>query len=74
MVLLRKIVEIACYFDHQMNIYIEMGSFTKQAPPLRLILIYNDYICFNLLYLYVELSARGKFFSRNAPPLDVLQR
>ena len=51
-----------------------MGSFTKQAPPLRLISIYNDYICFNLLYLYVELSARGKFFSHNAPPLDVLQR
>ena len=44
-----------------MNIYIEMGSFTKETQSLRLISIYNDYICFNLFYYYVKLSL-GELF------------
>ena len=38
-----------------------MGSFTKETQSLRLILIYNDYICFKLFYYYVKLSV-GELF------------
>ena len=51
-----------------------MGSFTKEVSKFSLISIDNDYVYFNLLYLFVYLAPRGIFFSHNAPPLDVLQR
>ncbi len=40
-----------------------MGSFTKEVSTLRLISIDNDYVYFNLFYLFVYVAPRGKLFS-----------
>ena len=48
-----------------------MVSFTKEVSKLRLISFDNGYVYFNLFYLFVYPAPRGKFFSHNAPPLDV---
>ena len=40
-----------------------MGSFTKEDSTLRLISIDNDYVYFNLFYLFVYVAPRGKLFS-----------
>ena len=48
-----------------------MGSFTKEVSTLRLISIDNDYVYFNLFYLFVYVAPRGKLFSlKSATPRD----